>query len=133
MNNLIEQVASLIHESWRKGRYNSETNSYAPRIKIVQDQEWINKHDGINELDIANSPFSELPADWQQENILSATVAIEKIKDALFLIHDNWLDRNDTYADPDQKVQYSRLSKDEKNKDIEVLEDTLKVMRAMEK
>ena len=125
----IQTLASLIHEGWRKGRYNSETNSYTPRIKEVKDQKWITGNGGVSEIDIANTAFEKLPRDWQEENFLSAKAAIEKIDDILYLIHDHWLDRNDQYASLEQKTQYSRLPIGEKLKDISVLEEAIKMMK----
>lgn len=126
---MITALASLLHESWRKGRYVEETKSYTPRIKTTTDKKWIDAHGGSTEVDIANTPFDELPTDWQEENLLSAKVAIEKMEEVLYLVHDNWLDRNDGHASVDQKVQYSRLSNSEKLKDIDVLEEAIKIIR----
>lgn len=126
---MSRDLASLLHENWRKQRYDEETKSYTSRIKTTIDKKWILEHNGITEVDIANTPFEALPTDWQEENLLSAKVAIEKIEDVLYLIHDNWLDRNDHRATEDQKTQYSKLSSDEKLKDIDVLEDAIQIMR----
>jgi hypothetical protein len=126
---LILRLAGLLHESWREGRLDKATGQYTPRLKLTKDKEWISAHGGVEELDIANTSFSDLPKDYQEENYLSAKVAIEKIEDLLNLIHDNWLDRNDVNATPEQKTQYSRLSDVEKLKDIDVLEEAIKVMR----
>lgn len=126
---LILRLAGLLHESWREGRLDKVTGQYTPRLKVTRDKEWISTHGGVEELDIANTSFSDLPKDYQEENYLSARVAIEKIEDLLNLIHDNWLDRNDLNATSAQKTQYSRLSDVEKIKDIDVLEEAIKVMR----
>lgn len=126
----IVALATLLHESWREGRYDLVKKSYEPRIKTTSDKEWQVKHNNQNELDIANTSFENLPSDWQEENILSAKVAIEKIEDVLNLIHDNWLDRNDMHATLEQRVQYSKLSNDEKLKDIDVLEEAVKILRS---
>ncbi|MEI8270649.1 MAG: hypothetical protein WCG45_04720 [bacterium] len=125
----VETLAKLMHENWRKERFDPKTSSFTPRMKKVQDKEWIQKHEGISEVDIANTPYDELPNDWKEENHLSAEVAIEKINDVLNLIHDNWLDRNDVYASDDQKAQYSRLTTSEKIKDINILEEAIKVLK----
>lgn len=122
-------LATLLHESWRKGCYVAETKSYTPRPKITKDQEWITKHNGLTEVDLANTPFVELPTDWQEENLLSAKVALEKIEDVLYLIHDSWLDRNDRHASEQQKTQYSRLPNHEKLKDVGVLEDAIRIIK----
>lgn len=126
--NLVQKLAKMMHEEWRKTRKN-EDGSYEPRIKKTKDEEWIESHDGNSEIDIANAEFENLPKDWQEENLLSAKVAIEKIEDALYIVHDKWLDRNDQHAESDQKTQYSRLPKDEKLKDIAILEKALGLMK----
>lgn len=126
---MITALATLLHESWRKGRYVEEGKSYTPRIKTTTDQKWIDAHGGSAEIDIANTSFDGLPTDWQEENLLSAKVAVEKVEDVLNLIHDNWLDRNDQFASPEQKAQYSRLPNHEKLKDIDVLEDAIRIIK----
>ncbi|MFA5840832.1 MAG: hypothetical protein WC847_00985 [Candidatus Paceibacterota bacterium] len=125
--NMITTLAALLHESWRKRQYVS--GEYTPRIKTTIDKRWIDAHGGLAQIDIANTPFAELPADWQEENLLSAKVAIEKMEEVLYLIHDNWLDRNDQSASEEQKVQYSRLPSHEKLKDIDILEGATRVMK----
>ncbi len=125
----VETLARLMHENWRKERFDPETKTFTPRMKKVKDKEWIEKHEGISDIDIANTPYDKLPNDWKEENHLSAEVAIGKINDVLNLIHDNWLDRNDEYASNDQKTQYSRLSISEKIKDINILEEAIKVLK----
>jgi primosomal protein N' len=126
---MSRDLATMLHENWRKQRYDEETKSYTSRIKTTTDKKWIQEHNGATDVDIANTNFEELPSDWQEENLLSAKVAIEKIEDVLYLIHDNWLDRNDYRAMEEQKTQYSKLSNDEKLKDIDVLEDAIQIMR----
>jgi len=123
----IIKLAELMHEKWRETR-KIKDGSYEPRVKETKDTLWVEKHDGKNEVDIANTSFRELPMDWQEENLLSAKVAIEKIEEALYIIHDKWLDRNDQFAEPAQKVQYSRLPKEEKSKDIAILEEAIGIM-----
>jgi len=89
---LITKLANLMHEKWREAR-KKEDGAYEPRIKKTEDILWTEKHDGKNEVDIANTDFGELPKDWQEENLLSAKVAVEKIEEALYLIHDKCLFR----------------------------------------
>ncbi|MFZ4648295.1 MAG: hypothetical protein ACOYMB_01515 [Patescibacteria group bacterium] len=122
---MINSLANLMHESWRQGRFNVQENNYEPRLKDVKDEEWIIAHGGAKEVDIANTPFSELPLDWQEENYLSAKVATEKLEEVLYLIHDKWLDRNDNYASGEQKTQYSRLPNEEKLKDLDILKEAI--------
>ena len=124
----IIKLAELMHEKWRETR-KKENGSYEARVKETNDTSWIEKHDGKNEVDIANTDFRELPMDWQEENLLSAKVAIEKIEEVLYIIHDKWLDRNDQHAENHQKVQYSSLSETEKSKDIAILEEAIEIMK----
>ena len=78
---------------------------------------------------VAHMPLlTNSPRDWQEENLLSAKVAVEKIEEALNIIHDKWLDRNDQSAQPEQKTQYSRLPKEEKAKDIAIIKKTIAIM-----
>lgn len=125
--NMVRKLAGLIHEEWRSKR-RKEDGSYEPRIKKTQDRAW-SEQNGEIETDIANTDFENLPLDWQEENLLSAKAAIEKIEDALNIIHDKWLDRNDEFAEPQQKNQFSRLPDQEKAKDIAVLEKAVEIMR----
>ncbi|MCX6795222.1 MAG: hypothetical protein NT165_00615 [Candidatus Falkowbacteria bacterium] len=125
---MINSLANLMHESWRQGRFDAENNIYEPRVKATADEDWVSAHNGAREVDIANTSFSELPADWQEENYLSAKVATEKLEEVLYLIHDKWLDRNDNYASSEQKTQYSRLPNDEKLKDLDILKEAIDLM-----
>lgn len=120
-------LASLIHKEWRRTRLKPD-GTCEPRIKKTIDTNWIEKNKGDGNVDIANTKFEDLPEDWQQENLSSSKVAVEKIEDVLNLVHDKWLDRNDENAGPDQKVQFSRLSPAEKLKDIAILKKALEVM-----
>ena len=95
---------------------------------VIMKINWIEKNKGDGNVDIANTKFEDLPGDWQQENLSSAGVAVEKIEDVLNLVHDKWLDRNDENAGLEQKVQFSRLSPAEKLKDIAILKKALEVM-----
>jgi hypothetical protein len=126
---MVDALARLMHEGWRKDRFNPDTETYAPRIKTVKDAKWISEHGGVTEVDIANTPFEQLPSDWQEENYLSAKVAVGKLEEILYLIHDKWLDRNDSYASNEQKTQYSRLSATEQLKDIEILEEAIQIIK----
>jgi len=116
---MILELARMLHDRWRKRR--RTTTGFEPRIKITTDQDWIKAHNDQTEVDIANTSFDELPVDWQRENIVSAEVALSKIEDALYLLHDRWLDRNFESATPEQKIQYSRLPNGEKEEDIQIL------------
>jgi len=125
---LMHALAARLHKEWRNLRFKKD-GSFEPRHKKTKDKKWIEEHGGNDDIDIANTDFEDLPKDWQEENLLSAKVAIEKIEDVLYIIHDKWLDRNEEFAEENQKMQYSRLPNDEKIKDIEILEEAIKIMR----
>ena len=101
----------MLHDEWRAPR-KQEDGSFNPRIKKTKDKEWIKEH-GTDEVDIANTPYAELPKDWQSENKAAAEVAISEvltavengrelddafIEEASSLIHDKWLERNGQMA-----------------------------------
>ena len=139
-------MASDLHEAWRKTRLRPE-GGYEPRIKKTKDQKWINEH-GTDEVDIANCTFSQLPSDWQYENLAAATVAVdevydditsgrkitkEKIEEMSSNVHEAWLERNSwvfdpEYGNPDQAKPYEELSEEEKAKDrVQIMQAKAKV------
>lgn len=73
----VDELASAFHEDWRKTRRN-EDGTFEPREKSTTDEDWIAKH-GTNTVDIANTTYMELPADWQAENKAAAEVIVEII------------------------------------------------------
>jgi hypothetical protein len=93
---------------------------------------WIAKN-GTDEVDIANTDYEALPADWKKENEGSATVAVgltadglrsgQKVSGSAFVesasakVHDAWLERNGECAPPEQQLPYDQLSEPEKAKD----------------
>ncbi len=76
---LVNDLASLAHDDWRAPRKIEGKDSYEPRIKKVRDKEWIERHEGKTEVDIANTPYSELPKEWQAENKASADIAMNEV------------------------------------------------------
>ena len=132
---LSYSLGSDLHEEWRKPRLR-EDGSYEPRMKKSKDEEWNQKH-GTDDVDIANCSFSELPSNWQYENLEAARVAInlvydktmngqsltaEEIEQMASTIHDEWLKRNNwvydpNYGEPKLAVPYSELTEEEKEKD----------------
>ncbi len=128
MTKLIEELASGMHENWRERRKDKD-GIYEKRIKSTNDEEWIAAHGGQTELDIANTNFVDLPRDWREENVASAKVAIEKLRDVLYLIHDFWLDRNSATASSEQRERYSMLPREEKKKDLDILGEAVEVLK----
>jgi hypothetical protein len=124
---LVNELASLLHETWRSQRKDEATGIFTPRIKTTTDKEWIEAHGGLAEVDIANTPYLELPSDWQRENKIAAEIAMEKLEDVMYIIHERWLDRNFDHATPEQKLNYSRLPVEDKKKDLDILEEAVQV------
>ncbi|MEU4234125.1 hypothetical protein AB0F17_58465 [Nonomuraea sp. NPDC026600] len=135
----IDAVADRLHDAWRTPR-RLPGGGYEPRVKTTTDQAWI-KRRGTDEVDIANTRYKDLPADWQKENKESATVAVRLVDDARkhgadlkgekFMesasesVHDAWLRRNGEWAPPEQKLPYHQLSQAEKEKDRVVVREAL--------
>ncbi|KAJ1648333.1 hypothetical protein LPJ64_000386 [Coemansia asiatica] len=87
------QIASDIHENWRK------TSGYSVRIKpVTEDSAWILEK-GVW-CDIQNTIFGELPSDWKKVNYQMALLAIDTvceeqdIEAASAMLHKKWLDCN---------------------------------------
>lgn len=76
---LTAEVAGVLHDEWRRPRRRKETGDYEPRLKVTKDQTWIDAHGGQNQVDIANTNYEDLPADWQAENKASAAVAVGEV------------------------------------------------------
>lgn len=141
MNNEVVKEAlsyvlgSYLHEAWRAPR-KLEDGTFEPRIKESKDEDWNIMH-GTNTVDIANCAFSELPSNWQYENLEAAKVAIKQVFDKVINhqkitpaeieqmgsnIHDAWLDRNrwvfdKTNGNSNLACAYEKLSKEEQDKD----------------
>lgn len=126
---IVNAVASVGHEEWRKGW--KEANGDAPRIKTTTDEAWIKKN-GTDQVNIAALSYEQLPSDWQKENRLAGEATadallaakeqrrpfdsqlMEEVADHL---HAKWLERNGSWAPPEQSVPYAQLSEAEKEKD----------------
>lgn len=135
----IDAVADRLHEVWRAPR-RLPGAGHEPRIKTTTDQAWARRH-GTDQVDIANTRYKDLPADWQKENKESATLAVRLVNDARkhgvdpkreeFMesasksVHDAWLRRNGEWAPPEQKLPYHKLSEVEKEKDRVVVRAAL--------
>lgn len=132
-NEEVTRLASQFHEQWRESRL-LENGGFEPRVKDTNDSEWSVAHSGATQVDIANTPFEDLPTDWQAENMAAAETAqgtlnegfanFEDIKSDEFIekassnIHDEWVGRNSSYAEESGlNVPYDQLPEDEKSKD----------------
>lgn len=141
-----ESFASSLHNDWRASRSLMEGAAAdglplrEPRWKAVAaDDAALSKIptqfkrviDGKAEVDIANLDFGRLPAKYQFENAAAAEGAVRVIGEssnaegivgvdleaASARVHDQWLERNGSWAPPEQNKPYSTLSEIEKEKD----------------
>lgn len=130
-----------LHDAWAKEF--RKNNPRKKRFKQTTDDAWIAEGTGKYEGLIAHTAYENLPADWQEENLAAATVATRYVADRLAdtdklrngkraraaagaHIHDAWLSRN-TWAkgDPNVGVPFSKLSQEEKDKDLAQLDAVL--------
>lgn len=141
---MVEALASVLHEDWRTPRRRPATGDYEPRLKATKDAAWIAAHAGQTDVDIANTPYQDLPSEWQAENRASAEVAIAVVGDALArgqsldagfveaasaVIHTRWVERNGAWATPEQKLPYQDLSVEEKEKDRLIVRAAIALIR----
>ncbi len=126
----VGKLGSLLHDEWRAPRI-KEDGSFEERIKTTSDESWIQEN-GLNEVDIANTSYEDLPEDWKGENKISAEITLRQIHEAVdnsesldenfvekasSVLHDKWLERNGDWASEEQKLPYEDLSEEEKEKD----------------
>lgn len=142
-NELIEKVATELHEQWRADYRN--LNGDAPRIKETGDTDWISAN-GTDRVDIAAAEFAELPADWQAENRQAAQTLVsylEEHADADELrgdpaaraaagahIHTAWLGRNPWARGGELDAPFDRLPNSERAKDLAQLDLALRMLAA---
>jgi len=138
----ITSLASELHDECRKPRWREESKDYEPRIKKTKDQAWQQAHGGEFEVDIANTPYEKLPSDWQAENKASAEAAIIEVEKAIkggvaldesfvesasSILHDKWLERNGSWAPPEQNKPHLELTEEEKEKDRVIIRQAIEV------
>lgn len=137
----IAELGSLLHDEWRAPR-KKEDGTFEPREKSTKDEAWV-KARGTDKVDIANTDYNNLPEDWKGENKASAEVAMALIHEAnsrgdmfdtdIFIeeasdkIHDAWLQRNGSWAPPEQNKPYAELSEDEKEKDRAIVRKAIEI------
>jgi len=141
----ISELGALLHDEWRESR-KKEDGTFDPRLKKTKDEAWIKEH-GIDEIDIANTDYANLPEDWKGENKISAEVAIEEVygavenkkelddafvESASEAMHVKWLERNGSWAPPEQKLPYAELSEEEKEKDRVIIKKAIEIYRSTE-
>ena len=144
------KVASALHEDWRQTRKLPD-GTFDPRWKAVKDASFAEQYatakelpnnlrinDGKLEIDIANTKFSDLSYDWQQENMEAACVVTEMAKSGKFSepgpighkIHEEWLSRNEWAKSGELGVPFAALSKEEQLKDLRQYEIAKKVLES---
>jgi hypothetical protein len=141
---LVAKLAGLAHDDWRAPRKIAGTDRYEPRIKKTKDQAWIDLHGGRQEVDIANTPYSDLPSEWQAENRASAEIAINEVLKAAqanramdepfvetvsAVLHQDWVVRNGSWAAEELKKPYMQLPEEEKEKDRYFVRRAIEVYR----
>jgi len=141
LDNVVTRVASSAHDKWREPRRIEGADQYEPRPKPTSDQSWIEAHDGKTTVDIANTPYSDLPSEWQKENKDSATVAVsgvarvleeggaldqDRIEEIAARVHAAWVERNGDWAPDELKLPYEQLPEAEKAKDRNFVLDAIR-------
>ncbi len=128
----VAALGSAFHEDWRKTRLN-EDGSFEPRVKTTSDEAWIEAN-GTDQVDIANTTYADLPADWQAENKAAAEVIVGVFNERNGVVdlddsdtraqvgeqvHAAWLSRNEWAKGGDLDVPFADLPIDEQNKDLD--------------
>jgi hypothetical protein len=138
----VEMLGSVFHDEWRANRIQPD-GTYEPRPKETGDENWIALH-GSNEVDIANTAYTDLPDDWKAENKAAAEVVVgimiatngnidlddTATKNAVgSIIHNAWLERdNNSWAQGGElDVPFVRLAKQEQQKDIDQIATALEL------
>lgn len=134
---LVQRVAAQVHEAWR-AQWRREHGD-EPRIKRTRDSAWSAAH-GTNCVDIAGTSFSDLPDDWQEENLRNAEVSVDavlasvdagepldatRIEILAETVHAAWLVRNGDRAPPHQQRPYADLDESDKDRDRLVVRRTI--------
>lgn len=140
------KLASRLHEKWRQEWHEVDQAKKKPegkRIKPTTDQEWIEAH-GADMVDIANTAFEDLPADWQEENLAAAKVVVDILdrpdvpdlddpatRDAIGnRIHLAWIARNKEYAQERGLDKHFRdLPEVEQDKDLAQVQTALELFQ----
>jgi len=139
----IDATADQLHENWRQA-WQAQNGADTPRWKPLKPDsvEWLESHpgvpssalrvgeNGVQEINIAALPNSQLPPQFSGENVAAAKGAIEAIQanpnatidELAATVHKQWVERNGSWAAPELKVDYSLLSEAEKAKDRVVVE-----------
>lgn len=136
-------LASHLHEIWARVFFEDGGKA---RIKTTTDASWIEVN-GTDQVDIANTPFLDLPSDWQLENVEAANSTRAILEGAEFTVvalleelnnvtssartlfgeavHEAWLQRNAWAKGSELAVPFCELSFEEQEKDINLLRAAL--------
>lgn len=129
------RYASELHNRWRASRKEIEGTAIDGLPKREERWKPIDpKNSDGPKVDIANTPFDQLPPAWQSENYLAAETEIKivdsldkklsgvvDLEEASAQTHVEWKKRN-PWASGEQAGLYSDLSSTEKDKDRVVVE-----------
>jgi hypothetical protein len=144
----VAKVASAFHADWQKTQA-PEGAGRKPKFKSTKDEAWIKAH-GTDQVDIANTPYSDLPDDWQKENRDAAEVAQRILKEhggtvdltdektRLAVgeqIHQAWLSReNNSYAKGGELDKpFADLPRAEQDKDTDQLKVAMEALSPAKK
>ena len=149
----VTVLGIALHELWLRTRHrmpNSEV-MYAdgrlePRIKKTTDEDWVEAHSGVDQVDIASKFFTDLPYDWEAENLAAADVIDELVQEfggaehvnliddevrqkCGEIIHNKWLERNTYAKGGDLDVPFAELPADEQAKDLVQLQFACELLK----
>jgi hypothetical protein len=112
-------------------------------IEKSEDEDWTKKH-WTDLVDIANTEFEDLPSNWKWENIEAAKVVVDLVYEKVVkcleitsemmekmskIVHDKRLERNwIEWSFENQRVDYEKLSEEEKAKDRAQIEIAIKII-----
>ena len=141
---IIQKVASVFHEKWRKSRIQNG-DKYQPMIEKSEDKKRNNIH-WTDVVDIANTKFEDLPLNRKYENLQAAQVVVnlvydkvvnweifnsEMIEEMSEVVHEKWLERNwIKWSLENQRVDYEKLSEKEKAKDRAQIETAIQIIKS---
>lgn len=134
----VEMLASKLHETWAEGTRAILKAKGAPLERF--------KDDGMGgQIDILNTPYSDLTPKWQSENKAQAESAIglvaknmdgaiENIEGLAAQVHEQWLSRNSWAIEQKSPlaVPYSELPEEEKQKDRDVITAAYEILSKMQ-
>lgn len=133
----IEIAADELHKQWRDA-YQAQNGADAARWKPMKPAslDWVAQKGDVpvealrdgekgKEINIAALPNSLLPPQFSGENTASAAGAIKAIREnksadidqLAAIVHEQWLERNGSWAAEELKKPYAELPEAEKEKD----------------